>query len=78
MIKMAAKQDAFYIIPFASKFNLFNKLSKFKSCVNYATNSQILLFLKLELIERPRNYVTLVSRITQLSPPQPNHQQEEH
>ena len=38
----------------------------------------LLLFLKLELLEISRNYVTLVLRITQLSPLLPNHQQDEH
>ena len=38
----------------------------------------LVLFLKLELLEIPRNYVTLDSIINQLSALQPNHQQEEH
>ena len=38
----------------------------------------LLLLLKLELLEIPPNYVTLVSRITQLSSLQLNHKQEEH
>ena len=36
-----------------------------------------LLLLELELLEISPNYVTLVSRITQLSPLQPNHRREE-
>ena len=36
-----------------------------------------MLLLELELLEISPNYVTLVSRITQLSPLQPNHQREE-
>ena len=35
------------------------------------------MLLELELLEISPNYVTLVSRITQLSPLQPNHQREE-
>ena len=38
----------------------------------------LLLFLKLELLETTQNYVILVSRITQLSPVLPNHQQDKH
>ena len=41
-------------------------------------NLMLLLLLKLELLEIPSNYVTLISRMIQLSPLQPKHQLEEH